>query len=119
MGLTANLLDALSEAAEQAAPSQSAPASTSAAAANAPAPTDGGNGEFTGQRIEVHGTSRAELNGRRGTAASFDAASGRYLVELDSGFGNAGKSSQSFKLKAVNLKAETKADEERESKRAK
>ena len=37
---------------------------------------------FVGCKVEVLGTSRAELNGRRGIATSFDDAKGRYVVKI-------------------------------------
>mmetsp|Transcript_126084 Transcript_126084/g.218492 ORF Transcript_126084/g.218492 Transcript_126084/m.218492 type:complete len:465 (-) Transcript_126084:54-1448(-) len=61
------------------------------------------SGTLCGKRVVVHGTSRAELNGRRGTAASYDEASGRYFVELDGG--------GSFKLKPLNLTDEAAGGE--------
>ena len=56
------------------------------------------------QRVEVHGTSRADVNGKHGVAADFHPMGGpyepstwRYTVKLDSG--------ESFKLKPSNLRA--------------
>lgn len=37
---------------------------------------------FVGRRVEITGTSRADLNGRRGTAVSFDTDKGRYRVRV-------------------------------------
>ena len=37
---------------------------------------------FVGRRIEITGTSRADLNGKRGTAISFDTDKGRYRVRV-------------------------------------
>ena len=59
-----------------------------------------------GKRVEIHRTSRADLNGTRGvtTDLHFDgthaepASTTRYTVKLDSG--------ESFKLKPVNVRAE-------------
>ena len=53
---------------------------------------------FLGKQVVITGTSREDLNGRTGTAASFDHARGRYVVELD---GNSG--TQKHKLKPENL----------------
>ena len=60
------------------------------------------------KRVEIHGTSRADMNGKRGVATDFhpvynsDAAIvpalSRYTVHLDSG--------EAFKLKPANLRAE-------------
>ena len=60
------------------------------------------------QRVEIHGTSRADVNGKRGVAVDFHPVSAgpgqltltdsRYSVKLDSG--------ESFKLKPVNVRAE-------------
>ena len=36
-----------------------------------------------GKQVVITGTSRQDLNGRTGTAASFDQARGRYVVELE------------------------------------
>eukprot|EP00629_Pelagomonadales_sp_RCC1024_P006389 CAMPEP_0119289058 /NCGR_PEP_ID=MMETSP1329-20130426/38351_1 /TAXON_ID=114041 /ORGANISM="Genus nov. species nov., Strain RCC1024" /LENGTH=243 /DNA_ID=CAMNT_0007289843 /DNA_START=46 /DNA_END=773 /DNA_ORIENTATION=+ len=40
---------------------------------------------FIGQRVEVTGTSRADLNGSKGLAVSFDDGKGRYCVKMSSG----------------------------------
>ena len=53
---------------------------------------------FLGKQVVITGTSREDLNGRTGTAASFDHARGRYVVELD---GNG--ETQKHKLKPENL----------------
>ena len=37
---------------------------------------------FVGRRVEITGTSRADLNGKRGTAISFDTDKGRYRVRV-------------------------------------
>jgi hypothetical protein len=37
---------------------------------------------LVGQRVCVFGTSRADLNGRQGVAEAFDAALGRYRVQM-------------------------------------
>ena len=56
-----------------------------------------------GQRVEIHDTSRADMNGKRGVAVDFhpnhiDVATWRYTVELDSG--------ETFKVKMTNVRAE-------------
>ena len=58
------------------------------------------------QRVEIHGTSRADMNGTRGVAIDFHIdgthadllSTMRYTVKLDSG--------ESFKLKPANVRAE-------------
>ena len=55
------------------------------------------------KRVEIHGTSRADMNGKRGVATDFhvdmkDASKWRYTVQLDSG--------EAFKLKLANVRAE-------------
>ena len=58
------------------------------------------------KRVEIHGTSRADMNGKRGVATDFHPVGGaqgdrttwRYTVQLDSG--------EAFKLKPANLRAE-------------
>ena len=61
------------------------------------------------KRVEIHGTSRADMNGKRGVATDFhpaisgggvrvDLAASRYTVHLDSG--------EAFKLKLANVRAE-------------
>ena len=54
------------------------------------------------KRVEIHGTSRADMNGKRGVATDFhfdpDESKDRYTVQLDSG--------EAFKLKPANLRAE-------------
>ena len=56
------------------------------------------------KRVEIHGTSRADLNGKRGVATDFhfvdihDCTSWRYTVKLDGG--------EAFKLKPANVRAE-------------
>ena len=58
------------------------------------------------QRVEIHGTSRADMNGTRGVAIDFHIdgthadllSTMRYTVKLDSG--------ESFKLKTANVRAE-------------
>ena len=55
------------------------------------------------KRVEIHGTSRADINGQRGVATDFhwypaDRTKDRYTVQLDSG--------EAFKLKPANLRAE-------------
>ena len=57
------------------------------------------------KRVEIHGTSRADMNGKRGVATDFhpssmpeiDLTASRYTVQLDSG--------EAFKLKLVNVRA--------------
>ena len=57
------------------------------------------------RQVEIHGTSRADMNGKRGVATDFHPVGGadspstwRYTVQLDSG--------EVFKLKQANLRAE-------------
>ena len=58
------------------------------------------------KRVEIHGTSRADMNGQRGVAVDFhpmgghqgDRSTWRYTVQLDSG--------EAFKLKRANVRAE-------------
>ena len=57
------------------------------------------------KRVEIHGTSRADMNGKRGVATDFHPVGGatspstwRYTVQLDSG--------EAFKLKPANVRAE-------------
>ena len=60
------------------------------------------------KRVEIHGTSRADMNGKRGVATDFHPdfvncdggvpRTSRYTVRLDSG--------EAFKLKPANLRAE-------------
>ena len=56
------------------------------------------------KRVEIHGTSRADMNGKRGVATDFhtmdvkDKTTWRYTVQLDSG--------EAFKLKPANVRAE-------------
>ena len=58
------------------------------------------------KRVEIHGTSRADMNGKRGVATDFHPVGGpqgdrttwRYTVLLDSG--------EAFKLKTANVRAE-------------
>ena len=54
------------------------------------------------KRVEIHSTSRADMNGKRGVATDFhwyeDASKHRYTVQLDSG--------EAFKLKPANVRAE-------------
>ena len=57
------------------------------------------------KRVEIHGTSRADMNGKRGVATDFhpmdvkDPTTWRYTVQLDSG--------EAFKFKWANVRAET------------
>ena len=55
------------------------------------------------KRVEIHGTSRADINGKRGVATDFhyyreDESKWRYTVQLDSG--------EAFKVKPSNVRAE-------------
>ena len=56
------------------------------------------------KRVEIHGTSRADLNGKRGVATDFhfvdihDCTSWRYTVKLDGG--------EAFKLTLANVRPE-------------
>ena len=54
------------------------------------------------KRVEIHGTSRADMNGKRGIATDFhydpDQSKARYTVQLDSG--------EAFKLKPAKVRAE-------------
>ena len=58
------------------------------------------------KRVEIHGTSRADMNGKRGVATDFhimggiqgDRTTWRYTVQLNSG--------EAFKLKPANVRAE-------------
>ena len=56
------------------------------------------------KRVEIHGTSRADMNGKRGVATDFhvmdpeDCTTWRYTVHLDSG--------EAFKFKRANVRAE-------------
>ena len=56
------------------------------------------------KRVEIHGTSRADMNGKRGVATDFhpmdfdDRTTWRYTVKLDGG--------DAFKLKLANVRAE-------------
>ena len=54
------------------------------------------------KRVEIHGTTRADINGKCGVATDFhwyeDQSKWRYTVQLDSG--------EAFKLKPANVRAE-------------
>ena len=58
------------------------------------------------KRVEIHGTSRADMNGMRGIATDFhpsampnvDLTASRYTVQLDSG--------EAFKFKRANMRGE-------------
>ena len=56
------------------------------------------------KRVEIHGTSRTDINGKRGVASDFhpvdreDPTTWRYTVQLDSG--------EAFKVKPVNVRVE-------------
>ena len=56
------------------------------------------------KRVEIHGTSRADMNGKRGVATDFhpmdfkDPTTWRYTVKLDSG--------EEYKLRPERLRAE-------------
>ena len=59
------------------------------------------------QRVEIHSTSRADMNGKRGVATDFHPVGGphnpstwRYTVKLDSG--------EAFKVKPANVRAADK-----------
>ena len=64
------------------------------------------------KRVEIHGTSRADMNGKRGVATDFHPfyapdggvirESSRYTVQLDSG--------EAFKLKRANVRAKGTGD---------
>ena len=55
------------------------------------------------KRVEIHGTSRADMNGKYGIATDLhwheDKSKARYTVHLDSG--------EAFKLKLANVRAES------------
>ena len=57
------------------------------------------------KRVEIHGTSRADMNGKRGVATDFhpmdlnDHTTWRYTVKLDGG--------EAFKLKLANVRLES------------
>ena len=53
------------------------------------------------ERVKITGTSREDLNGQAGVAASFDHACGRYVVELD---GTSKRGPEKLKVKPVNLR---------------
>ena len=57
-----------------------------------------------GTRVVITGTSREDLNGRAGVAATFDHARDRYVVELDKRGGENAK--ERLKLKPENLSTE-------------
>ena len=55
------------------------------------------------KRVEIHGTTRADMNGKRGVATDFhyyptDRTKDRYTVKLDGG--------EVFKVKPANVRAE-------------
>ena len=54
------------------------------------------------KRVEIHGTSRTDMNGKRGVATDFhydpDESKWRYTVHLDSG--------EAFKVKPASVRAE-------------
>ena len=56
------------------------------------------------KRVEIHGTSRADMNGKRGVATDFhpmdhkDRTKDRYTVQLDSG--------EVYKVKLASVRAE-------------
>ena len=56
------------------------------------------------KRVEIHGTSRADMNGKRGVATDFhpmdlkDLTTWRYTVKLDGG--------EAFKVKPASVRAE-------------
>ena len=59
------------------------------------------------KRVEIHGTSRADMNGKHGVATDFhpmdarDVATWRYTVQLDSG--------EALKLRPANLRIDAQA----------
>ena len=53
--------------------------------------------DLTSQRVVTHGLSREDMNGRHGTALSFDSSTGRYAVRLE-------PDRKVFKLKPANLR---------------
>ena len=59
------------------------------------------------KRVEIHGTSRADMNGKRGVATDFhpmnwdDRTTWRYTVKLDGG--------EAFKVKPASVRAEEAA----------
>ena len=61
------------------------------------------------KRVEIHGTSRADMNGKRGVATDFHGRYGdderkwRYTVKLDGG--------EAFKVKPVHVRAEAAGGE--------
>ena len=59
-------------------------------------------GGLVGKRVIIFGTSRADLNGQKGSASTFDAAKGRYGVLLD-------KTGKSFAIKPENLQIDKEA----------
>ena len=63
------------------------------------------------KRVEIHGTTRADMNGKRGAATDFHPTGGpgdqttwRYTVKLDGG--------EAFKVKPANVRAEGAGDGE-------
>ena len=55
------------------------------------------------KRVEIHGTTRADINGKRGVAIDFhfyreDESKDRYTVQLDGG--------EAFKIKPANVRAD-------------
>ena len=62
------------------------------------------------KRVEIHGTSRADINGKRGVAVDFhsfpaDRTKERYAVQLDGG--------EAFKVKPANVRAEGQGKEKK------
>jgi hypothetical protein len=61
------------------------------------------------KRVEIHGTSRADMNGKRGVATDFhlmdakERTTWRYTVKFDTG--------EAFKLKRANVRAERASGE--------
>ena len=56
-----------------------------------------------GKRVEIHGTSRADMNGKRGATTDFhyyegESTKDRYTVQLDNG--------EVFKVKPASVRAE-------------
>ena len=56
-----------------------------------------------GKLVAIFGTSREDLNGRTGVAASFDHARGRYVVKLD-GKGTGKRGPEKLKVRPENLR---------------
>jgi len=95
---------------ERSHPATSRMQSTSSTFANSPTPfptslsTRNQTAPLMDKRVEVHGTSRADLNGKHGVATDFhssyptDRTKERYTVQLDSG--------EAFKVRPASVRAE-------------